>query len=209
MTLTQQSSMEQRLIEGDERVLAEILRDLGPPMRAVLLRRYHHVLREGDIDDAISIGLYRMWANRAKFDGAKASLRVWLFRIVENAIRDVLRFGWHKARAMEVRGGCEFLADIPVNDGGQPDRESDAAESSQQSRPPTARQLDLREIIAALPERQRQIVLADAAAKDRVANSQRLAEEMEIPAATIRVYRKRAMDRIRKELKQRGHVVPD
>ena len=203
MPMTQQAGYEQRLVDGDEQVLVEILKDLGPPMRVVLVRRYQHVLREGDIDDAISIGLFRMWTNRAKFDVTKASLRVWLFRIVENAVRDVLRFGWHKARAMEVSGDWEFLSQSDVNRGGE-NRDTDSVPAT-----PTARQLDLREIIAALPEAQRRIVLADAAAKDRIANSQRLSEEMDIPASTIRVYRKRAMDRIRSDLKRRGHPVPE
>jgi DNA-directed RNA polymerase specialized sigma24 family protein len=70
------------------------------------------------------------------------------------------------------------------------------------------RHSDLREILADLPEVQRRIILADALARDRVAASEYLAAELEIPAASVPVYRKRALDRIRKELRRRGHEIP-
>ena len=70
-------------------------------------------------------------------------------------------------------------------------------------------QADLREIVASLSDTQRAIVLADAAARDSTACSRTVGEELGLPAATVRVYRKRAMDRIRNELRLRGHDVPE
>lgn len=197
--MTQQADLAQRLLANDEQVLDEILRLFGPSVLRVLGRRYQGVLRETDIEDVMSIGLFRLWTNRQRFDSGKASLKVWFFRIVENAARDVLKFGWHKARQLEA-GGDAALLGVPQNDPVIVDRTAAA---------PTGVQLDLREIVADLPERQRLIVLADAAAKDGVASSQLLGAELGVSASSVRVYRKRAMDRIRTELKKRGHDVPE
>ena len=52
---------------------------------------------------------------------------------------------------------------------------------------------ELQIIIDSLPTAYRYIVLADATAKDRVDSTELIAEELEIPAGTVRVYRNRAM----------------
>jgi DNA-directed RNA polymerase specialized sigma24 family protein len=67
---------------------------------------------------------------------------------------------------------------------------------------------DLRSIIERLPDSYRHIILADACARDRVASARFLAEELEIPEGTIRVYRKRAMSALRSEMRKLGYEVP-
>lgn len=207
MQMTEQADLGQRLLENDEQVLDEILRSYGPVILAVMCRRYYSVLKEADIEDSISIGLFRLWTNRNRFDRRKASLKVWFFRIVENSIRDVLRHGWHKARALEVSSEAMLLgtATLVANSGPH----SQTIESDKAACAPTNLQLDLREIVAKLPDKQKQIVLADSATRDGTADSQALGRELNMPPGTVRVYRKRAMDRIRKELIERGHDVPD
>jgi DNA-directed RNA polymerase specialized sigma24 family protein len=123
-------------------------------------------------------------------------------RIAENAARDVLKFGWHKARRKEVSTEPFRLAEHadPRKNGRTQTPDSRMLEHPRHS--------DLREILADLPEVQRRIILADALARDRVAASEYLAAELEIPAASVPVYRKRAMDKIRKELRRRGHEIP-
>ncbi len=209
MQTTEQADMAQRLLDNDEQVLDDVLRAFGPTVLIVLSRRYQNVLREADIEDVVSIGLFRLWENRTRFDRRKASLEVWFFRIVENAARDVLRHGWHKARQLEVNSDLTLTgATDPTSNGRVRNSRSGSDENDSTEKPPTNLQLDLREIVADLPEKQRQIVMADAATKEGTASSQLLGTEMKVPASTIRVYRKRAMDRIRKELAERGHDVP-
>jgi len=87
-------------------------------------------------------------------------------------------------------------------------QQSDAAVPVSSQPAPTNLQLDLREIVAELPERQRYIVMADASAREGVASSILIGDELGVPGSTVRVYRKRAMDRIRSELTRRGHDVP-
>lgn len=202
MQTTEQADLTERLLADDEAVLEDVLRAFGPMLLCVMGRRYHGVLPQTDIEDALSIGLYRLWKNRDRFDRSRASLKVWFFRIVENAIRDVLRHGWHKARLLEVR------ADEWLHEPGRAGPAEAADHTTDQQVAPTNLQLDLREIIAGLPEIQRRIIVADSVARDGTASSQTLSAELNVPASTIRVYRKRAMDRIRRELTERGHDVP-
>ncbi|MEZ6128102.1 MAG: sigma-70 family RNA polymerase sigma factor [Planctomycetaceae bacterium] len=200
MQITEQADLAQRLLDDDEQALDDILRSFGPVILVVLTRRYENVLKEPDIEDVMSIGLFRLWVNRARFNSSKASLKVWFYRIVENAARDVLRYGWHKARLLEVHSDAALLGIADPSSNGH----SEATRAS-----PTDEQLALREIVAQLPERQQYIVMADAAAKDGVASSQLLGDELGIPASSVRVYRKRALDRIRDEFSKRGHDVPE
>jgi len=203
MQVTEQADFTQRLLDDDEQVLEDILRAFGPMILAVMSRRYHHVLRESDIEDALSIGLYRLWKNRSRFDDQKASLKVWYFRIVENAARDVLKHGWHKTRQLEVDNEFALTGAADTSSNGHGEIPDHA-----RSRDPTPLQLDLKDIVAELPESQRRIILADAASKNGTASSQHLSEELNIPPSTVRVYRKRALDRIRRELTARGHEPP-
>lgn len=202
MPVTEQLDLAQRLLQDDEQVLEEVLRAFGPSILAVLGQRYRDVLASQDIEDVLSIGLFRMWTNRAKFDANKASLKVWLFRIVENAARDVLRHGWHKARSMEVTGELALIGAAQP----EPPQAGEFEEHKQET--PSALQMEIREIVAGLPESQRYIVMADAATRDGTACSKALGAELGMRAATVRVYRKRALDKIKKELRARGHEVP-
>lgn len=200
MPPTQQLELSQRLFDDDEQVLEEILRTYGPAVSFVLTRRYLDVLSAADIEDALSVGLFRLWNSRQRFDPQQSSLKVWFFRIVENAVRDVLRLGWQRARQLEVR--TEFIEQFQSIARDPPD------ETEPVHHAPSAQQLELREIIDNLPETQRAIVLADACSPDGTADSQRLARELNVATSSVRVYRKRALDRIRQEMRDRGHDVP-
>ena len=204
MQATEQADLTQRLLDSDELVLDEVLQLYGPMIIAVMSQRYHNVLRDTDVEDALSIGLFRLWKSRHRFDEHKASLKVWFFRIVENSIRDLLRHGWHKARALEVATDAELLGTVDGQTHTSQRNEEDRCTGSC----PTNLQLDLREIVSKLPEAQRRIITADAATPEGTADSKALGKELNLPASTIRVYRKRAMDRIRSELAKRGHDVP-
>jgi RNA polymerase sigma factor (sigma-70 family) len=184
-----------RLRSGDEGVLEAILRAHGPAILALLKQRYVGPLTAGDFEDVLATALFRIWQNRTKFDSKLASLRVWFFRIAENVARDVLRYGWVKARQLETSVEPAHLA-LAV------DRrwiESDAAATTPTLRIPADQ---LRELLALLPENQRRIVMADADSPDGLVASQSLATELGIPPSTVRVYRRRALERLRREIEQ-------
>jgi len=203
LDVTEDADLAQRLLENDQGSLEEILRLFGAAILGLLRRRFREVLREEDLEDVLSIGLFRLWLSRERFQLDRASLRVWLYRICENAALDVLRMGWQKARAREVNsddallGRCERVTSSLHEGDGRAITEF----------PPAAVHHDLKEVLSEIPDVQRAILLADAATRDGVACSQRLSDELGIPASTIRVYRKRAIERVRRELIARGHGV--
>lgn len=187
--------LDARLRAGDEDVLAVILRTHGPPILALLRQRFIGPLTANDFEDVLAAALFRMWQHRAKFDPSQASLRVWFFRIAENIARDILKHGWHKARQLEL--STEPLQLAEVVDRCRPNSASDVDEALPTLRVPPEL---LRELLALLPENQRRIVLADADSRDGVVASHDLASELGIPASTVRVYRRRALERLRREI---------
>ncbi len=141
-----------------------------------------------------------MWQHRARFDPKLASLRVWFFRIAENLARDVLKHGWHKARQLEMSTEPRLLAEvIDRRPNGDSDHAAVDGELPALRVPPEL----LRELLALLPENQRRIVLADADSRDGLVASHDLASELGIPASTVRVYRRRALERLRREIEER------
>lgn len=189
-----------RLRAGEEAVLEVILRTHGPPILTLLKQRFVGPLTSTDFEDVLAAALFRMWQHRARFDPKLASLRVWFFRIAENLARDVLKHGWHKARQLEMSTEPRLLAEAIDR---RPNGESDSAAGDGEL--PTLRvPLELlRELLALLPENQRRIVLADADSRDGVVASHDLASELGIPPATVRVYRRRALERLRREIEER------
>jgi RNA polymerase sigma-70 factor, ECF subfamily len=195
-----------RLRAGDEDVLEVILRTHGPPILTLLRQRFVGPLTATDFEDVLAAALFRMWQHRARFDPTLASLRVWFFRIAENMARDVLRHGWHKARQLELSTEPTQLAE--VIDRRRQNAESIVGGEDDSSLAHIIPPAQLRELLALLPENQRRIVLADADSRHGVVASHDLAKELGIPPSTVRVYRRRALERLRREIEQRGLAVP-
>lgn len=100
------------LREHREEALEEILRSYGAAVIEVLNVKYTKrlgVLRYEDIEDVVSIALRRVWESRSSYDQNKQSLRAWFYCIADNAAKDVLRHGWHKARSLERADGHDWI----------------------------------------------------------------------------------------------------
>jgi len=210
MTEDASAEFDRRLRASDELVLEDILRTHGPPVRAVLRRRTGGALSDSDCEDVLAIALFRVWQARERFDPLKASLRVWFFRIAENAARDLLKHGWQKAKLLERSVEPVALAEVARHR--EVDRSTDVADSE----PRNGHSYELaslgelsissdilREVLLLLPDTQRRIVLADAQSREGLAPSDELSKELGIPVGTVRVYRKRALDRLRREIDAR------
>ena len=195
MTLRIHEELERRLRADDELVLADILRAHGPPVRALLQRRFSS-FNEADLEDVLAVALFRVWQARDRFDPLKASLRVWFFHIAENAARDVFRVGWHKARHLEIGLEPQALAEAALF------RHVDWT-VPEEARIDSSALLDA---LSQLPEAQRRIVLADAQSRDGLVPSEELSAELGIPTGTVRVYRKRALERLKQVLVKVHHA---
>ena len=185
MPVTKQNDLADRLQADDPDAIQQLLRQYGGAVLHVLTQRYTGILPASDLEDVVSIGLFRVWQHRHRFDSSKASLRSWFFRICENAARDVLKHGWHKARTLEISSESVTEPQQPTS-------------SKPADHPASKQWQQLKAAIDELPETQRRIVLADAAAKDDVACSTWLAGELGITPGAVRVNRKRAMDKLRR-----------
>ncbi|MBI1310024.1 sigma-70 family RNA polymerase sigma factor [bacterium] len=204
-----------RLLDGDEAVLEILLREHGATVRAVLKQKFPGRLDHGDFEDVLAIALFRVWSRREQFDPDRGSLRAWFYRIAVNVTKDVLRYGWQKARQLEVRYEPRALSDVAVERSQQrgvgESLMATVAEpvlsstdvSDDESLDERVRRV-LRAIVDELPEAQRRIILADAASRDGKVSSEHLSQELGIPPGTVRVYRRRALARLRSELDLRG-----
>ncbi len=196
------SDLKRLLRDGHEGALATILRDNGPAVAAALRRRYS-ILNENDVEDVLATALYRLWAYRKRLDLAKGPLAALFYRIADNAVRNLFKTGWHRLRLQEVRVE-DWTEVMPA-----PVRPEEAgASDARATRQDEKLRRDLKIVIDSLPAAYQYIALADATAKDRVAAADLIAEELEIPAGTVRVYRNRAMNAIRGKLRSLGHDVP-
>ena len=74
--------------------------------------------------------------------------------------------------------------------------------------PDPERSRKVRELVEQLPEKQRKIIWAVALSRSGNIAAEDLARELDIPAGTVRVYRKRALDRLRQLLTDHG-LAPD
>ena len=175
-----------------EQQLEELVRDHASAVRDILIPRYRGGLTPSDIDDVVAIAAHRLWTHRSEFAQLR-SPRAWFVRIADNVARDVLRYGWQKARRLEVAAEKSYLESfspaVPDGGGQEPDPE---------------RSKIVRELIQQLPEKQRKIIWADALSRSGNIPADDLARELGIPPGTVRVYRKRALDKLRALLTEHG-----
>jgi RNA polymerase sigma factor (sigma-70 family) len=175
--------------------LEVIIRDHASAVRDILIPRYRGGLTPSDIDDVVATASHRLWRHRAEFSKLR-SPRAWFVRIADNVARDVLRYGWQKARQLEVAAEKSYLESFP------PTAQVEAAEIDPQLVE------KIRVAVERLPENQRKIIWADALSRDGNIPAEDLARELGIPPGTVRVYRKRALDKLRKLLTEQG-LAPD
>jgi len=133
-------------------------------------------------------------------------LRSYLFRIADNTALDIFKYGWAKARVLEVDAGETNEFDL-VPDQSPPPDETKRQRKDREKKYANETNA-LKAIIESLPEKQQEIVLADIYARDRVAESATLADELDIAVSSVRVYRLRAWKTIRTKMKELGYELP-
>lgn len=196
------------LWDGNESVVEAILTHYGPVVEKALMKKYAPHLGAEDCEDVVCEAISRLWQARSTYDDKKAKVKTWLYKIADNCAKDVLRSGWHKAQEREQGKEPDLLEELATYDrhAGQhePD-EDDPLNGGMQAKESKLMQ-DFRQVLSSLPETQRLILEQDAlAGEDGVDTAVLGARLGGIPAATIRVYRKRAKDAVQAEMKKRGH----
>lgn len=184
-----------RLRDDDETVLRDVLLHLGPPVEARLRKSYPD-FRHQDFEDVLAEALYQLWKDRHKYDPSRSSLLGWFYLLAKSKAEDVRKSKGYKARDLECSADVTGLAVLP------------AEEDDDTSLPPlSAEQQDLLDILRGLPEEERRIIAAYAAAEGPEAWAADLAKELGISSGLIRVKRLRIEKKIRREMQKRGHLL--
>jgi RNA polymerase sigma factor (sigma-70 family) len=175
-----------RLIRDDSNALKDILALLGGKVERALRSRYYTVLTEADIEDVLSISLFRLWQHRQKFNRRVSRLDTWFYSLANHAAIDLLRKKrrWEPVEKWSLDSSVGAQAD-PTG-GGPP---SEAIESLRR---------DLIKALERLSETDRRILLSQDSATD-------LGKELGMPANRVRVKRFRGLQKLRTILGNMGH----
>jgi RNA polymerase sigma factor (sigma-70 family) len=187
-----------KLWENDESALTLILRHLAPAIENCLDRKYRGVLTHEDCEDIVAFAVKALWDYRTSYDDSKGKISTLLYSFADRRAKDVLAFGWQKARQLELGDGSEILTI----------REAPKAPSMADAPPTKGIVDDLLKVVDSLPDDQRRILVAKALAPDGEVTSGLLAEELGMPEGTVRVYYMRAKQTVKQEMTRRGHNLP-
>ena len=194
-----QDEMAIRLWDGDETISEVILDEYAPSIIKSLGYRYPYFSNE-DIEDVVCEAISKLWEKRDEYDESKGSVKSFLYVIADNVAKDILKSGWQKLQKKR-----ELCTDVPLEEMAiaYPDEDEDEVSIDYDSQ----FNVDLREIVKSLPETQQKIIRAFAEAQEGEINATIIGKELGYPAVTIRVNLKRAKDKIRAEMKKRGHKI--
>lgn len=193
-----------RVWEGDEDVLREFLeRDLGVIER--FIARSNPDLSESEVEDVVAVAILRFWKHRDRYDGERP-LRTWICGIARNVAREVAarRLNWQKARALEADVDS---AEVAWTEDAALEEKLDQFEAKNH-----AVLSKLKSVLERLPPLQRDIWYAYAFAGDNQVRASQLGRELgksyengvPIPDGTIRVYKHRAVQFVKAELRKLG-----
>jgi RNA polymerase sigma factor (sigma-70 family) len=187
-----------QFIVGDQTILEDLLRILVPPVRNALRKKFSGQLDYHEIEDVIIVGFRKLWGVHSSYNPAKSPLKAFFYRIAYHEAVDTLRRKTNKPRVRLVPIGDRVDYCIPAPPASL-DGESDS------NAPRSKLMSDLDTCLKLLSERERKILLADAHSRGGVADSQMLAVELDMSESTVRVNRKRGLEKLRRLLGSLGH----
>jgi RNA polymerase sigma factor (sigma-70 family) len=193
-------SLAGRFHDGDESVVAEVLRELGPRITCRLGRRYRRLLAADRVEQVLLDALAQAWEQRAQFDATKGSLGAWLSTIADHCAVNFIRSATGQSLGMELMMGPDRLRLLSAPPTVGPLQADD-------ERPEDFHRNELRdsvrEAVDSLPAGQRYVLLADANSSIAIPCAQ-LAVELGVSVSTVRQYRRRGLKRLKAELLRRG-----
>ncbi len=194
--------MAQRLVSGDESVLADVLRALGPRVESWFRNKYPwlRIFEEDIAADALS----RLWRCREMVRPSEPfTLLSLYFKLSRQAAADLIRLRWQQARMHERQYGSTDYAAPPATS--IPRLDACRKDANQYA----ARLRGLIEVLAGLSDRDRQIILHYATNLEGRSWTDELTQELAMTPNAIRRRRQLISDRIVLEMRRRGHLVPE
>lgn len=193
-----------RVWDGDEAVLGELVMKHYGAIKRFIQKSYPR-LSDEDVEDIVSVGIYRFWSCRQRYDGQRP-LGPWLCQFAINVAKESVarRFKWQKARQLEVQ------VDFPIESAAAKETE-DKLDRVEAQNPKLLS--DIQRVIAELSPLQREIWSAYAFSGNLTPDAGALGVELgkkyengiPIPAGTIRVYKSRAINLVKAEMKKLGY----
>lgn len=184
-----------RLLAGDPAVLDDLSLDLWPIVSWRLKCSFPMLFSREDLEDLAQEWLLRMWCHHGEFDPDRGKVVSWAATIALNAGRDLLR------RDPEKRRRCEHGVDL-VEFG-------DLAAAPPYAEPEECQVSDdvrrLRECLAALTERQRDLIFARFACNGEPPTSRELAEAFHSTPPAVRKEISRLVAKIRRHFERDGN----
>ncbi len=184
-----------KLMCDETSVYDDIVHDYVPAIQAWLLLLPFGLSRE-DAENIACEAVMRLWEKRDKYDESKGNVRNYLFQIAKNLLLDRPKSGRFKTMRKERKVSDEYLKNLAA-----PKKKSVNESSENQDRPIL---IALRETLRELPDIQRKILLEDAGMTEELPAAELGKILGGIPAGTIRQYRKRGKDTLRRKLTERG-----
>jgi RNA polymerase sigma factor (sigma-70 family) len=176
--------LSRRLREDDSTVLQEILTHLASRTGRALKLRFQATVADADVEDALSIALFRLWQRRKAFDPGRSNLASWFYLLARNASVDLLR---QKGRREQPMADVLDSFSAPF----EPHESSTYASAGELS----GLRRNLSEALAQLSESDRQLLLSDRPAAE-------LAAELGITSTLVRVRKLRLRQKLRRMLGQ-------
>lgn len=178
----------ERLKHGDESVLSDLFRAVGPKVSVALRTRFGAVLAEQDMEDVLSIALFRLWTARDTYDPQKSKLSTWLYLFARNAAVDFLR----KKSKQPAQ-----LAKVIQHTSPSREKENSSRRHGVIS--------DLQRLYEELSPSERQIISAYIHTGGSGTWAADLSETLGLPAAHIRVARARSLSKLKRRMLALGH----
>lgn len=166
--------------------LRRLLREHGSTVERGLQLRFGKMLTDNEIEEVMSVAIYRAWRSAHGYEPAKGGVGEWFFVIAKRAVAEVMR---------RRQRGDHVVTDAELDRLPEPERLI--------PRPQPSFLEALRECVASLPGKQRRIIEADLRCGD-VADASELAAELATSKESIYVLRCVARKTLRKALVARG-----
>jgi RNA polymerase sigma-70 factor (ECF subfamily) len=173
---------------GDDEAIRAFIAQHGPKIIGFLQSRYRPIW-----EDAWQEALIRLVDRIDRFDPEKGSLSTWSMKLAQNCARSILR-AEQKHPCAEAHEDIERDQRRPPEEQQSPKQRKQAERSAEQ----------IREAIAALPPKERRVILADLAHPDGKAAASDLADAWDTNENAIHQARSRAKKKLREELERRG-----